>query len=75
MITVGKASVMPRFDSGTYKGIFEINNEYLSDFWFQCNESIWDEISVKIAIIIEDTMKEKMKDKMNPESYEKEFAL
>jgi len=75
MIKLGKTTVLPSFDSGTYKGMFEINNEYLSDFWFQCNESIWDEISVKIAAMVELTIKDKMKGKMNPEDYEKEFAL
>ena len=74
LIRLGKTLVMPRFDSGTYTGLFEINNEYLNDFWFNCSESIWDEISVKIAVMIEATMREKMKDQMNKESYNKIFA-
>ena len=74
MIKIGKTFVMPKFDSGTYKGLFEINNEYLSDFWFNCNETIWDELSLKIAIMVESAIKEKMKDKMNKESYNKIFV-
>ena len=73
MITVGKTTVSPLFDIGTFKGSFNINNEYLSDFWFDCNHEIWDSISVNIAVIIEEIVKKSIKSKMNEESYKEKF--
>lgn len=74
MIKLNKTFIMPKFDSGTYKGMFEINNEYLTDYWFDCKHNIWDKISVQIAVLIEKEIKEQMKTKMNPESYNELFA-
>lgn len=74
IVTYGKTTVSPHFDSGFFKRSFATANEYLNSFWFDCNDDVWDSISLQIAVIIELEIKKRMKDKMNPESYEKEFA-
>lgn len=73
LVRLNKTGVMSRFDSGWYKGLFEVSSEYLTDFWFAPDHIIWDRISVQFAAIVEKEIKEQMKDKMNPESYKEIF--
>lgn len=74
IVTFGKTTAYPNFDSGFFKGSFVIANKYLDSFWFKSDHEIWNSISSQITVIIESEIKKRMKDKMNPESYEKEFV-
>lgn len=74
IVTFGKTTFYPNFDSGFFKGSFVVANKYLDSYWFNCKDEIWDSISLQIAVVIEAEIKKRMKDKMNPEAYEKEFA-
>lgn len=75
MITLKKTNVCPRFDSGTYLKTFLISNEFLNTYCFDSKDSIWDILSVKFALIVEEEIMKKMKLKMNKEVYEKEFNI
>ena len=73
MLTVGKTVIYPEFDSGHYKGQYNINNKYLNSFWFNSQESIWGRLAKKFALIVEEEIKKDMKLKMNPEAYKDIF--
>jgi len=75
LINIGKTTVSAVFDSGFFKNQFNISNEYLSSYWFNYEDEVWNSISSQIAIIIEVEIKKRMRDKMNEESYKKEFKI
>ncbi len=74
IVSYGKTTIYPDFDSGAFKGKINISNEYLNAFWFNSKDEIWNSISSQIAVIVDAETKKRMKDKMNPEAYKKEFA-
>lgn len=74
-VTLGKTTISAIFDSGHFRKEFLVSNEYLDSYWFDCRDEIWDSIASQIAVIVEVEMTKRMKDKMNPEAYKKEFAV
>lgn len=73
-VTLGKTTISAEFDSGHFKKEFLVSNEYLDSYWFDCKDEIWDSISSQIAVIVEVELTKRMKGKMNPEAYAREFG-
>jgi len=73
MLIIGKTIIVPEFDSGYYEGRYSIHNEYLTSCWFDCKDAIWDRLSLRFALIVEEEIKKEMKSKMNEESYKEIF--
>ena len=71
--TIGKTTVNPNISSSIYRGSFHIANQYLDTDWHNINDKIWDRLSARIALMVEQEIIKEMKTKMNKESYEKIF--
>lgn len=73
MIQIDKTNVRVDISSNTYRNAFNIENEYLNTFWFSIDDPIWDELAISIAMITNEIVKKRMKNKMNTESYKEIF--
>jgi len=74
-VTFGKTTVSAMFDTGHFKKEFLVSKPNLDSYWFDCKDDIWNSISSQIAVLVEAEVRKRMKDKMNPEAYKKEFGI
>jgi hypothetical protein len=74
MIRCDKTSVQTDFDAGDYRGNFQVGNKYLNSLWFRSDETIWHEIESIIAVVVNEIVKTRIKEKINEEAYKKEYG-